>query len=149
MFVLCDSCDDCVSVFAARNHKYVYYSFFASLAYMGIFSYYMVVWIEVVGATAGIPSVIMGLTFLAVGNSVPDMLSAIIIARSGEGDQAVSSSIGSNIFDMCIGLGLPWLLFYMVYQEPIHVSALVCLVCTCSDTDRSLCRSIPGVCSSL
>ena len=33
-------------------------------------------WIEIVGATAGIPSVIMGLTFLAAGTSVPDMLSA-------------------------------------------------------------------------
>jgi len=103
--------------------KYAAFSFFMCLVWMGIFSYFMVSWVEVVGATAGIPSVIMGLTFLAAGTSVPDMLSAVIVAKQGEGDKAVSSSIGSNVFDVCIGLALPWLLFYAVYQEPVYVSA--------------------------
>jgi Ca2+/Na+ antiporter len=53
---------------------YVYFSFAMCLAWMGIFSYFMVSWIETIGATLGIPSVIMGLTFLAAGTSVPDML---------------------------------------------------------------------------
>ena len=33
-------------------------------------------WVETIGATFNIPSLIMGLTFLAMGTSVPDMLSA-------------------------------------------------------------------------
>jgi solute carrier family 24 (sodium/potassium/calcium exchanger), member 2 len=90
---------------------------------MGIFSYFMVSWVEVIGSTAGIPSVIMGLTFLAAGTSIPDMLAAVIVARQGFGDKAVSSSIGSNVFDVNIGLGLPWLLFNIVYQEPVQVIA--------------------------
>ena len=65
----------------------------------------------------------MGLTFLAAGTSVPDMFGALIVAKQGHGDQAVSSSIGSNVFDIGIGLALPWLLFQAVYQESVHVSA--------------------------
>ena len=38
------------------------------------------------------------------------------VAKQGFGDKAVSSSIGSNVFDICIGLALPWLLFNMVYE---------------------------------
>ena len=103
------------------RQKFVYVSFFLCLAWMGVFSYFMVTWVEVIGATLGIPSVIMGLTFLAAGTSVPDMLSAVIVAQQGKADQAVSSSVGSNIFDVTVGLGLPWLLYSAVYQAPIVV----------------------------
>lgn len=115
-----------VTVFDVRkpsNSKYVWLSFFTCLGWFGIFSYFMVNWIETIGATIGIPSVIMGLTFLAAGTSVPDMLSAVIVARKGEADKAVSSSIGSNVFDVCIGLAFPWLLFIAVYQESVYVDA--------------------------
>jgi len=30
------------------------------------------------------------------------------VAQDGEGDMAVSNAVGSNVFDICIGLGLPW-----------------------------------------
>ena len=73
----------------------------------------MVGWAEIIGETVGIPPYIMGLTFLAAGTSVPDLLSSVIVARMGEGDMAVSSSIGSNIFDILVGLPLPWLIFIL------------------------------------
>merc|ERR1711988_390666 len=48
------------------------------------------------------------------GASVPDLLSSVIVAQQGQGDMAVSSSIGSNIFDVAFGLPLPWLVFNIV-----------------------------------
>jgi len=48
---------------------------------------------------------------LAAGTSVPDLLSSVIVARRGHGDMAVSSSIGSNIFDILVGLPIPWILY--------------------------------------
>ena len=36
---------------------------------------------------------------------------------------AVSSSVGSNVFDICVGLALPWILFYAVYGEAYTVGA--------------------------
>ncbi len=103
--------------------RWAYIAFIMCLAWMGLLSYFMVSWIETIGATLGIPSVLMGLTFLALGTSVPDMLSAIIVAKQGKGDKAVSSSIGSNVFDICVGLAIPWLLFTAIFQEQVVVTA--------------------------
>ena len=90
-----------------------YAAFFVSISWIGVYSFFMVDWATKIGATVGIPSIVMGLTFLAAGTSVPDLLSSVIVARQGHGDMAVSSSIGSNIFDVLIGLPFPWLIFNM------------------------------------
>lgn len=55
------------------------------------------------GATAMVPPEVMGLTLLAAGTSVPDLITSVIVARKGFGDMAVSSSVGSNIFDVTVG----------------------------------------------
>jgi K+-dependent Na+/Ca+ exchanger-like protein len=91
-----------------------YFSFFGSIIAVAILSFFMVELAEIFGATLGIPDVIIGLTILAAGTAVPDLLSSLIVARQGEGDMAVSSSIGSNIFDVTVGLPLPWTLFNIV-----------------------------------
>jgi sodium/potassium/calcium exchanger 2 len=96
--------------------KYCFISFTASIAYIGIFSYFMVDWAATVGQTFRIPEIVMGLTILAAGTSVPDLLSSVIVAKQGHGDMAVSSSIGSNIFDILVGLPLPWLLYTIYYS---------------------------------
>lgn len=90
------------------------FCFIVNLMFIAVMAYFMVNGAELVGNTLGIPIVIMGVTVLAVGNSLPDMLGAIIVARKGEGDMAVSSSIGSNIFDILVGLGVSWLTFNLV-----------------------------------
>ena len=43
------------------------------------------VWFQVtvIGFTLGIPDVIMGITFLAAGTSVPDCMASVIVARQG------------------------------------------------------------------
>lgn len=46
---------------------------------------------------------VMGLTFLAAGTSIPDLITSVIVARKGFGDMAVSSSVGSNLFDITVG----------------------------------------------
>ena len=101
--------------------KYCYFSFFLSIIWIGVYSYFMVGWAETVGATIGIPSMIMGLTFIAMGTSVPDLLSSVIVARRGQGDMAVSSSIGSNIFDILVGLPIPWLAYSIWPDTPNFV----------------------------
>ncbi|XP_075902249.1 sodium/potassium/calcium exchanger 3-like [Nelusetta ayraudi] len=85
-------------------------SFAASTLWIASFSYVMVWMVTIIGFTLGIPDVIMGITFLAAGTSVPDCMASLIVARQGMGDMAVSNSIGSNVFDILVGLGLPWAL---------------------------------------
>jgi sodium/potassium/calcium exchanger 2 len=81
----------------------------------------MVWWVTVIGDVIQVPIVIMGLTFLAAGTSVPDLLTSVIVARQGHGDMAVSSSIGSNIFDILVGLPVPWLLYCLINGGQIDV----------------------------
>ncbi|CAG2114438.1 unnamed protein product [Medioppia subpectinata] len=83
-------------------------TFFMSITWTAVFSYVMVWMVSLIGFTLGIPDSIMGITFLAAGTSVPDAYSSLHVAKMGHADMAVSNSIGSNVFDILIGLALPW-----------------------------------------
>lgn len=93
------------------QEKKAWFTLLGSIVMIAFFAIIMVECAEIFGATLGIPDVVMGLTILAAGTSVPDLLSSVIVAQQGHGDMAVSSSIGSNIFDVAFGLPLPWLTF--------------------------------------
>ncbi len=67
----------------------------------------------------GLPPVVIALTVLAAGTSAPDLLSSVIVAREGRGAMAVANAVGSNIFDILVGLGLPWLLAILFLGRPI------------------------------
>merc|ERR1712107_620569 len=66
----------------------------------------------------GISTTILALTLLAWGTSVPDLLTSVLVTLQGHGDMAVSSSIGSNIFDVTVGLPIPWLIFLVLPGRP-------------------------------
>jgi len=59
----------------------------------------------------------MGLIFLAAGTSIPDALGSIGVAKKGEGDMAVANALGSNVFDILLGLGVPWLISCVIGKE--------------------------------
>merc|ERR1719473_1656559 len=85
-------------------------TFVMSIVWIAAFSYVMVWMAVLLGETTGIPEPVMGLTLLAGGTSIPDALSSLAVAKRGFGDMAVSSSVGSNIFDLLVGLPVPWFL---------------------------------------
>ncbi|NXG45198.1 NCKX1 protein, partial [Psilopogon haemacephalus] len=93
------------------SKKFFVITFFGSIVWIAAFSYLMVWWAHQVGETIGISEEIMGLTILAAGTSIPDLITSVIVARKGLGDMAVSSSVGSNIFDITVGLPVPWFLY--------------------------------------
>ncbi|XP_029114917.1 sodium/potassium/calcium exchanger 3-like [Scleropages formosus] len=108
-----------------RWERWFMVTFISSTLWIAGFSYIMVWMVTVIGFTLGIPDVIMGITFLAAGTSVPDCMASLIVARQGLGDMAVSNSIGSNVFDILMGLGLPWTLQTLAidYGSYIHLSS--------------------------
>ncbi|XP_068587107.1 sodium/potassium/calcium exchanger 1-like isoform X3 [Cebidichthys violaceus] len=107
-----------------ESRRYFAMSFIGSIMWIGVFSYLMVWWAHQVGETIGISEEIMGLTILAAGTSIPDLITSVIVARKGLGDMAVSSSVGSNIFDITVGLPVPWLIYTLLHNgEPVTVSS--------------------------
>ncbi|KAL1007594.1 hypothetical protein UPYG_G00088860 [Umbra pygmaea] len=106
------------------SKKYFAMTFIGSITWIAVFSYLMVWWAHQVGETIGISEEIMGLTILAAGTSIPDLITSVIVARKGLGDMAVSSSVGSNIFDITMGLPVPWLIFSLIHGGvPVAVNS--------------------------
>jgi len=60
----------------------------------------LLVWSAVeIAVTLGVSDLIIGLTIVAVGTSLPEFASSIIAARKGEHDIALGNIIGSNLFN--------------------------------------------------
>ena len=102
---------------------------FASIIWIGVLSYFMVTWASKLGCIWNIHPAIMGVTVLAAGTSVPDAIGSLLVARDGQGDMAVSNAIGSNVFDILLGLGLPWMLSGLIFPTsggvPVDAEALM------------------------
>ncbi|XP_029695867.1 sodium/potassium/calcium exchanger 2 isoform X6 [Takifugu rubripes] len=106
------------------SKKFFPITFLGAICWIAFFSYLMVWWAHQVGETIGITEEIMGLTMLAAGTSIPDLITSVIVARKGLGDMAVSSSVGSNIFDITVGLPFPWLIWSLLNGlESVQVSS--------------------------
>ena len=67
----------------------------------------MLVWGAVGLASAlGVSDLVIGLTIVAIGTSLPELASSIVAARRGEHDIAVGNIIGSNLFNTLAVVGL-------------------------------------------
>ncbi|XP_068168188.1 sodium/potassium/calcium exchanger 1-like [Antennarius striatus] len=107
-----------------KSRKFFAVTFLGSIVWIAVFSYLMVWWAHQVGETIGISEEIMGLTILAAGTSIPDLITSVTVARKGLGDMVVSSSVGSNIFNITVCLPVPWLLYSAIHgMAPVAVSS--------------------------
>ena len=76
-----------------------------------IISSRILVWGAVDLATAfGVSDLIIGLTIVAVGTSLPELASSIIAARKGEHDLALGNILGSNLFNTLAVVGIAGLI---------------------------------------
>ncbi|WP_159521041.1 calcium/sodium antiporter [Sunxiuqinia indica] len=97
-----------------------YLVFFVSILLIAGLSWVLVETAIQISVILNIPEAIIALTVLAIGTSVPDMISSLIVARQGRGDMAISNAIGSNIFDILVGLGLPFMIAMLIYGGTIE-----------------------------
>jgi cation:H+ antiporter len=56
--------------------------------------------------TFGISEIIIGLTIVAIGTSMPELATSIVAARKGESDIAIGNVVGSNLFNILGILGI-------------------------------------------
>ena len=72
----------------------------------------MVVWgaVEVAHAL-GVSDLIIGLTIVAIGTSLPELAASITSALKGEADLAIGNVIGSNMFNLLAVLAMPALIY--------------------------------------
>lgn len=59
-----------------------------------------------IAKAAGMSDTLIGLTIIAFGTSLPELVTSIVAARKGENDIAMGNVIGSNIFNILFILGV-------------------------------------------
>lgn len=64
----------------------------------------------VVADFMNIPKFITSVIIIAAATSIPDTLLSVKSARKGDADGAIANAVGSNIFDICICLGVPMII---------------------------------------
>ncbi len=80
----------------------------------------LLVWGAVEIAQAfGVSDLIIGLTIVAVGTSLPELASSIIAARKGEHDIALGNILGSNLFNTLAVVGIAGMIHPMVVEPEI------------------------------
>jgi cation:H+ antiporter len=75
-----------------------------------------------VATTLGVSELVIGLTVLAIGTSLPELATSIIAAYKGERDIAVGNVVGSNIFNLLSVLGFTGIA--SLGQVPVSADAI-------------------------
>jgi len=60
-----------------------------------------------VATALGVPELIIGLTIVALGTSLPELAASLVSALKGHADIAIGAIVGSNIFNLLIVLAIP------------------------------------------
>lgn len=81
-----------------------------------------------IASSIGISDRIIALTIVAFGTSLPELITTIKAAKRNENELLVGNIIGSNIFNICIVLGLPVALFGTITPSSFEVIDLVMLI---------------------
>ena len=59
-----------------------------------------------IAANFGLSETLIGLTVVAFGTSLPELVTSIVASRKGENDLAIGNVVGSNIFNILMILGI-------------------------------------------
>ncbi|MBR2710377.1 calcium/sodium antiporter [Candidatus Saccharibacteria bacterium] len=81
-----------------------------------------------IASSIGVSERIISLTVIALGTSLPELVTTIVAARRKETDLIVGDIIGSNIFNICIVMGLPVAIFGTITPESFQMIDLFMLV---------------------
>lgn len=83
---------------------------------------------QTIAGAMGISERVIALTVIALGTSLPELVTTIVSARKGETDLLLGNIIGSNIFNVCIVLGVPVAIFGTVTPSSFQMVDLAMLI---------------------
>jgi cation:H+ antiporter len=79
----------------------------------------------IIAANFGVSQNFIGLTIVAIGTSLPELVTSIVATRKGDSGLALGNAIGSNIFNILFILGMS------AATQPLHVlseSLIDCII---------------------
>lgn len=81
-----------------------------------------------IATTLGVSQKLISLTIIALGTSLPELVTSVTATQKGEYDIAIGNVIGSNIFNIGIVIGLPITLFGGVSQINFNLIDVIVMV---------------------
>ena len=78
----------------------------------------------------GISERVIGLTIVALGTSLPELVTSVIAARKGESDIAIGNIVGSNIFNILFVLGIAGLILPIPFNSAFLFDGIVAILTT-------------------
>ena len=81
-----------------------------------------------IAKSIGVSDRVIALTIVALGTSLPELITTIKAAKKRETEILVGNIIGSNIFNICIVLGLPVALFGTITPESFEIIDVIMLI---------------------
>ena len=76
----------------------------------------------------GISEKMVALTIVALGTSLPELVTSITATRKGEYDIAIGNVVGSNIFNIGMVIGIPIAIFGGINQITINYIDLIVMI---------------------
>ncbi len=76
----------------------------------------------------GMSETLVGLTIVALGTSLPELVTSIVAARKNELDMAIGNVVGSNIFNILLILGVAGAISPMTYLSVNAIDSLILVV---------------------
>ncbi len=81
-----------------------------------------------IASSLGVSERMISLTIIALGTSLPELVTSVTATRKGEYDIAIGNVVGSNIFNIGIVLGLPLVLFGGINSFTINMTDIIVML---------------------
>lgn len=79
--------------------------------YVALLANFALATAENVSIALGLSRVCAGATLLAVGAQIPDVMGSMAMSRQGMSDGAIANAAGSQVANVALGVGLPFMFF--------------------------------------
>ena len=76
----------------------------------------------------GLSERFIGLTIVALGTSLPELVTSVIAARKGNADIAIGNIVGSNIFNILFVIGTASIIAPVMYQPVFLVDGIIAVL---------------------
>jgi cation:H+ antiporter len=83
-----------------------------------------------IAAALGVSELLIGLTIVAVGTSLPELAASVVSALKGQADMAIGAIIGSNMFNLLLVLAIPGFWGTLILQAEVIDRDLVAVFVT-------------------
>lgn len=78
----------------------------------------------------GLSDTLIGLTIVAIGTSLPELVTSIVATRKGQSDMAMGNVIGSNIFNLAFILGMSAVINPIAVTDPNAIYDAIIMTAT-------------------